>query len=244
MGIQVFDMQNTWQRVFVGDLDFKRFAKEQLGYESFTTFWSDFTIAEHFGGMTSIKETFDRAFAEWKCNYKYFTELVLVLKTKSGWFEHKKNEGLAELYGNQYCDAYAYALEHLIGDELSYFKKVFGIIDAAVSVKDDEDFRSFAQSELGYTCLTSYWSEFSAAERSGGVVAVKSLFNRLFDKSKDDYKLLTELVLVLNHKIWKCHSCGHMELAKLYNLLWEQADTYGITHLEGEELCYFYQTLD
>lgn len=49
-----------------------------FGYETFTTFFEDFTIAEYFG-VNAIKDTYNRAFNEWKNDYKYLTELVMVL---------------------------------------------------------------------------------------------------------------------------------------------------------------------
>ena len=51
---------------------------EMIGYTPVTTFWDDFTIAEAFGG-NAVRDTFNRAFDEWKGNYKYLTELVMVL---------------------------------------------------------------------------------------------------------------------------------------------------------------------
>ena len=51
------------------------------GYETFTTFWQDFSIADRFG-VAAIKDTFTRAFNEWKHDYKYLTELVMVLNWK------------------------------------------------------------------------------------------------------------------------------------------------------------------
>ena len=44
--------------------DFKSQMAE-LGYEVFTTFWDDFTIADSFG-ISAIKDTYKRAFEEWK----------------------------------------------------------------------------------------------------------------------------------------------------------------------------------
>ena len=55
------------------------------GYQCFTTFWSDFYIAELFG-KNAIQDTFDRAFEEWKHDYKYLTELVVVLNYKVWYF--------------------------------------------------------------------------------------------------------------------------------------------------------------
>ena len=50
-------------------------------YQMMTTFWSDFSIADRFGAR-AIKDTYERAFNEWKDNYQYLTELVMVLNWK------------------------------------------------------------------------------------------------------------------------------------------------------------------
>lgn len=42
-------------------------------------------IADRFG-VNGIKSTFTRAFREWKDNYKYLTELSMVLNHKIGYF--------------------------------------------------------------------------------------------------------------------------------------------------------------
>ena len=36
-----------------------------------------------------------------------------------------------------------------------------------------------------------------------GLSAIQDTFNRAFEEWKENYKYLTELVLVLNHKIWQ-----------------------------------------
>ena len=46
-----------------------------------STFWMDFSIADRFG-LNAIQDTFNRAFGEWKSNYKMLTELVGVLNHK------------------------------------------------------------------------------------------------------------------------------------------------------------------
>lgn len=43
--------------------------------------YEDFSIVDVFG-MDAIKDTYDRAFGKWKSNYKYLTELVLILNWK------------------------------------------------------------------------------------------------------------------------------------------------------------------
>ena len=49
--------------------------------QDFKTFYMDFTIADKFG-IEAIKDTYSRAFKEWKNDYKYLTLLVLNLKHK------------------------------------------------------------------------------------------------------------------------------------------------------------------
>lgn len=225
------------------DLNFKLYAKNELGYDSFTTFWQDFTIAERFWGVAAIKDTFNRAFNEWKSDHKYLTELVLVLKIKAEWFGHLHKVEFERLYSELWQDSSIRAQKYLRGEGLSYYNHVFGIINANLAVEDD-DFKLFAKEELGYDCLTSYWDDLTAAERSGGAAAVKDCCQQLFERSKSDYRLLTELVLVLNHKIWKFHNTGHVELAKLYNHLWQSVDQYAVDHLTDEAAVYYYQVLD
>jgi hypothetical protein len=49
-------------------MTFKEFMKE-VGYDLMTTFWEDFSIADKYG-VPGIKDTYKRAFNEWKGNYK------------------------------------------------------------------------------------------------------------------------------------------------------------------------------
>ena len=69
-------------------MTFREFMKEN-GYEVKTTFWEDFSIAERFG-LSAIQDTFNRAFKEWKEDYEFLTELVLVLNHKI-WQYHEKD---------------------------------------------------------------------------------------------------------------------------------------------------------
>lgn len=70
--------------------------REKLaGYEPLTTFWTDFTIADAFG-EESIEDTFNRAFAEWRSDYKYLTGLTFVLEHKM--WQHEDIEVLYELW--------------------------------------------------------------------------------------------------------------------------------------------------
>lgn len=89
------------------------------GYRPFTTFFEDFSTAEAFG-VNAVRETYNRAFKEWKSDYKYFTELVMVLNWKIQ--EHyQRNDTLARLYNELWATADSWACDNLKGEELSYF---------------------------------------------------------------------------------------------------------------------------
>ena len=89
------------------------------GYRPFTTFFEDFSMAEAFG-VNAVKETYNRAFKEWKSDYKYFTELVMVLNWKIQ--EHyQSNDTLAHLYNELWAEADSWVCDNLKGEELSYF---------------------------------------------------------------------------------------------------------------------------
>jgi len=83
---------------------FERVMSENNGYKRFTTFVSDFALAEPFGD-NAIKDTYNRASRSWLSDYKYFTELIMSLNHLC-WFWHANNEhGLSELYSDLYYKA-------------------------------------------------------------------------------------------------------------------------------------------
>ena len=87
-----------------------------------TTFPMDFTIADKFG-IGAIKDTFNRAFNEWKGDYRYLTHLVIALNHKIWEWHEKGNQAYAKLYNELWEKADGYACDNLKGDELSYFYK-------------------------------------------------------------------------------------------------------------------------
>ena len=93
------------------------------GYETFTTFWKDFSIADIFG-IHAIKDTYTRAFNEWKHDYKYLTELVLVLNWRCWHFYDKGNDEYSQLYAHLYYEAAEYACENLSGEAARYYFEI------------------------------------------------------------------------------------------------------------------------
>ena len=94
----------------------------------------------------------------------------------------------------------------------------------------------------GYEMTTTFWQDFTIADFFG-MAAIRDTYRRAFNEWKDNYIYLTELVIVLNHKIWQHHETKP-HYAEIYNDLWEKADNYACTHLKGEELSHFYRVTD
>ena len=88
-----------------------------------TTFNSDFAIADAFG-VKAIKDTFKNAFDSWKGNYKYLTELVMVLNHRCWYWHHRNNAEFSKLYSDLFYKAQDYAYAHLKGEELDFFFSV------------------------------------------------------------------------------------------------------------------------
>ena len=86
---------------------------------------------------------------------------------------------------------------------------------------------------------TQAWQSFSIAE---GISEreINDTYKRLFKEMKGDCKLLTELVMVLNHKTFQHNEIpGHRRICELYSNLFETADSYALNTLKGDDLSYF-----
>lgn len=125
--------------IAVYDKGYAEGMEAQTGYEMFTTFWDDFAIAERMGitvqdgkyvptnierGISAIRDTYNRAFNEWKTEYKYLTEFIMVLNWKSWRFSSAPVADIpeyCELYSDLYYKARDWALDNLKDEALSYF---------------------------------------------------------------------------------------------------------------------------
>lgn len=90
---------------------------------------------------------------------------------------------------------------------------------------------------------TTFWTDFSIADKFG-IKAVKDTFKRAFEEWKSDYKYLTELVMVLNHKCWDHYSKGNEKLSALYSDLYYKANDWAYSNLEGEALDFYFHVTD
>ncbi len=119
------------------------------------------------------------------------------------------------------------------------------------------------ENELGYKPITTFWQDFSIADAmarlgENPIPAIRLTFKCAVESWKDDYKYMTELVMVLNHKIFEHHARAdkanregrlnerdhELRLATEYNAAWMALDDWCRAHLKGEELEYYYETTD
>lgn len=99
----------------------------------------------------------------------------------------------------------------------------------------------------GYEPKTTFWQDFSIAELFG-MPAVQDTFDRVKKEWADDYVYWTELVLVLNHKIWEFYEISK-PLARLYDKLWREAEDIAFSKMDDgswpkEAADYYYRVTD
>lgn len=104
-------------------MTFEEMMEINFDYKCITTFWDDFSIADHFG-LDAIKDTYNRAFNEWKSDYKFLTELILVLNHKSWQWYERENMEYSKLYCDLYDKAKWYADDNLNDDEYEYYFRI------------------------------------------------------------------------------------------------------------------------
>lgn len=97
--------------------------------------------------------------------------------------------------------------------------------------------------DLGYETQTTFFQDFSIAD-AFGVKAVQDTYNQAFKSWKTNIVYLTELSMVLNHKIWQHYHANHEEFSKLYDKLWKEIDDYCINNLKDSDLEYYLRVTD
>lgn len=117
-----FEKLNPLQKGAIMQQVFTQGVANMNGYETITTFYGDFTIADCFG-LDAVQDTYDRATKEWRHNYKYFTELVLVLNHKI-WEHYEHNEPLARLYDKLWREADNWAHDNFKGEAAQHYFNV------------------------------------------------------------------------------------------------------------------------
>lgn len=90
---------------------------------------------------------------------------------------------------------------------------------------------------------TTFWQDFSIADIFG-TNAIRDTYNTCYNQYKSNTEYVTELVIVLNHKIWQHYNNNNITTAKVYDELWRELHEYCLNTLKGDDLRYYIQTTD
>ena len=113
------------------------------------------------------------------------------------------------------------------------------------------DYKEKYENETGFKFETNVWELFTEAEKSDDV-DIEELYRKLFRERRNDVKLVAELSMCLNRKIWEHYreqdktpdKKYHEDLAMLYNDLWVRVDTYAKDVFIWDDGAYYYRATD
>ena len=94
-----------------------------------------------------------------------------------------------------------------------------------------------------YKPISTFWNDFSIAEKFGKN-SILNTYDKVIEEWKNNYKMITELSMVLNHTIWYWYEKENYEMQEIYDILWRKSEEWAYQHLKGEKLQYYVSTLD
>lgn len=94
----------------------------------------------------------------------------------------------------------------------------------------------------GHEFVSTFIDDFLIADKFG-IPAVKDTFNRAWESWHEDPVYCAELVVTLNHAIWRYYQTNEA-LAKVYNTLWEKAHNKALKQFKGEDFNTYYDIVD
>ena len=109
------------------------------------------------------------------------------------------------------------------------------------------------QEMTGYEPKTTFWQDFSIADKFG-LSSIKDTYKRVFLEWADNVEYVTELAMVLNWKCWEhwhrsrkemeTFCDNHAEIGQWYKDKYYELLDWADKNLKGDDLTYFYKTLD
>lgn len=110
--------------------------------------------------------------------------------------------------------------------------------------QEEANWKGMLPNLTDYKPFTTFFSDFSIAEYLEGAKGVKDSFKHMFEAWKHDIKYITEMSIVLNHKIWEWHDKGNFVLARTYDEIWKECCAYIEDNFEGDDLSYYFRVTD
>ena len=100
-----------------------------------------------------------------------------------------------------------------------------------------------SESMCGYTQRTTFWDDFTIAERFC-LHAIERTYRNAFNSYKTDVVFITELVLVLNWKMLYMDERHMTEKSEMYYKCWVELSNWCERHLEAGAYEYFINVTD
>ena len=100
-----------------------------------------------------------------------------------------------------------------------------------------------SESMCGYTQRTTFWDDFTIAER-WGVKAIEDTYKNAFKSWRHDLVFIVELVLVLNWKMLYMDERHMTENSAMYYKCWVELSNWCERHLEAGAYEYFILVTD
>lgn len=104
-------------------------------------------------------------------------------------------------------------------------------------------YKEFNEERTGFKFETNVWELFTEAEQRDDV-DIEELYRKLFREWRNDVKLVAELSMCMNRKLWEHHEKGDENLAELYNRLWMKVHDYALDTFTWEDGAYYFRITD
>lgn len=104
-------------------------------------------------------------------------------------------------------------------------------------------YKEINEGKTGFKFETNVWELFTEAEQRDDV-DIEELYRKLFRERRNDVKLVAELSMCMNWKLWEHHEKGDESLAELYNTLRLRVHDYALDVFTWEDGAYYFRITD
>lgn len=104
-------------------------------------------------------------------------------------------------------------------------------------------YKEINEKKTGFKFETNVWELFTEAEQKEDV-DIEELYRKLFREWRNDVKLVAELSMCMNWKLWEHYEKKNESLAELYNSLRMKVHDYALDVFTWEDGAYYFNVTD
>lgn len=105
------------------------------------------------------------------------------------------------------------------------------------------DYKEKYEADTGFKFETNVREVFTDAE-TNDEVDIEELYRELFRRWRNDVKMITELSMCMNWKLWEHYEKKNENLAELYNTLRLKVHDYALDVFTWEDAEYYFRITD